>query len=61
MLSKKVAGIQNYHWWKMGQKVNKGLAINKIFKDEEEVMSAVEKMILIYREQEIQANVWLIL
>jgi dissimilatory sulfite reductase (desulfoviridin) alpha/beta subunit len=34
-----------------GKKVNKGLAINKIFKDEEEVMSAVEKMILIYREQ----------
>ena len=36
-----------------GKRTNKGLALNKIFIDEEEVMSTIEKMILIYREQGI--------
>ncbi|GFN36680.1 (4Fe-4S)-binding protein [Tepidimicrobium xylanilyticum] len=36
-----------------GKKVNKGIAISKLFEDEEEVMTTIEKMILIYREQGI--------
>ena len=36
-----------------GKKANRGIAINKLFTDEEEVMSIIEKMILIYKEQGI--------
>ncbi|NLZ39448.1 MAG: 4Fe-4S binding protein [Firmicutes bacterium] len=36
-----------------GKKVNRGRAISKLFTDEEEVFSIIEKMILIYREQGI--------
>lgn len=36
-----------------GKRVNHGKALSKIFKTEEEVMSIIEKMILIYREQGI--------
>lgn len=36
-----------------GKRTNRALALNKIFIDEEEVMSTIEKMILIYREQGI--------
>jgi len=36
-----------------GKKVNKGVAINKLFTDEKEVLSTIEIMILIYREQGI--------
>ncbi len=36
-----------------GKKANRGIPINKIFTDKEEVMSVIEKMILIYREQGI--------
>ena len=52
MLSKKEAGYKVL-LVEDGQKVNRGLAINKIFTDEEEVMITIEKMILIYREQGI--------
>ncbi|HHX24816.1 MAG TPA: (4Fe-4S)-binding protein [Thermoanaerobacterales bacterium] len=36
-----------------GKRANIGKAINKIFADENEVMSVIEKMLLIYREQGI--------
>ena len=36
-----------------GKKTNKGIAINKLFTDEEEVMNVIEKIILIYKEQGI--------
>ncbi|NLM75252.1 MAG: 4Fe-4S dicluster domain-containing protein [Clostridiaceae bacterium] len=34
-----------------GKRVNRGIPLNKIFTSEEEVMSVVEKAILLYREQ----------
>ena len=36
-----------------GKKTNRGKPISRIFTDKEEVMSVIEKMILIYREQGI--------
>lgn len=39
-----------------GKKVNRGVPISKIFTDKEEVLSAIEKIILIYREQGISGE-----
>ncbi len=39
-----------------GKKVNRGIDIDKLFADDVEVMSIIEKMILIYREQGIKGE-----
>lgn len=44
-------GYKIYIGGRWGKKVNKGMALNKIFTSKEEALDVIEKVILLYREQ----------
>ncbi len=50
-ISEKTSGYRLYIGGRWGKKVGRGTPLDKIFESEEEILSAVEKTILFYKEQ----------
>ena len=44
------------HWWTFGKKTARGIPLAKIFETEEEVLAAVEKAIILFRDEGIKGE-----